>query len=690
MDDFPMGTGLVSPSESAFDALNTLSPPSPILTPSQVTFSWSSGDIPVLLYDEGYAENSSVSFNRMSIESAFSTHSDTGLPESVESSTTLASTGTFGLKNRRQTFRASQASDHSSCASLKSQTATSSDTRLSSGFDDEITTTPTRKTRTSAQSVSKVFYHPIVFVGADQAPNLSQTWYKNDKPSSVKLESSLEVTSQESLDVDAHCGTPPVCTQDNAKPVSWVSSRSWDYNEYHDFVANQGTSPRQLSVQKPSEAAHAESNASFVTDIDGSEAHVDDNETQVHEHPPGLDESQCHSDRLEQSNRRSLKPQGPVPALRPLPDHNWLEDVYVEFLIDQEGFRAAHPLFRFAGTVRRRPSTHAPSEVMAQFKPIVRQVFHFHYSPFETPPILRRVTVNGDDTHDYVSRQGLLVLKINGVYVLHGHEMPTGPDSDTSKLHWQFEYLVDDRVADTSGRVMVGEKTLTPLTFSCSPALMLPTQARKNSIMHVFKKGVAPKIHAEKLQPPGKIASTSGKAFDPSSLATSLTGAYTSLAAKAQDRRAHRRGESHGIWNTETTPKKRSSTSPHNYIDEGSTPAPKPLRVNPSPPLHMRRNSSAGEHGDSSIRLQFGNTIESSIGKNQLSGTINVTRMSHNFTPSSRHIIPPAKLAKMLEASEKENFGIRCSPIVDRNSNNFAPLAPRPRHATSKIRDTRL
>lgn len=691
MDDFPMDTGLVSPSGSAFDALNNLSPPSPILTPSQVTFTWSSGDIPVLLYDEAYAENCSVSSNRMSVASAFSIHSEAGLPESLESSTTLASAGTFGPKHRRQTLRASQASDHLSCDHLscappKSRTVTSSNPRVSGGFGDERTTTPTRKARTSAQSVSKVFYHPIVFVDANQAPILSQISDTYEKSMSVHLESSPETPSQEVTDVDSHCDTPPVFTEDSAKPVSWVSSRSWDYTEYQDFVANQGTSPRQLPVQNISGSGHADPDSSFVTYSDDFEAHVEQNKVQAHNYPPGLHQDQLHSDRPEQSNRRSLKAQLPLPALRPQPDHDWLGDVYVEFLIDQEGFRAAHPLFRFAGTVRLRPSTHAPSEIMSQFKPIVRQVFHFHYAPFETPPILRRITVNGDDTHDYVSRQGLLVLKTNGVYVLRGHEVPTGHDSDASKLHWQFEYLVDDRVADISGRVMVGEKTLTPLTFSCSPALMLHTQARKNSIMHVFKKGVAPKLHAEKLQPPGKIMPTAGKSFDPSSLTASLTGAYTSLAAKAQGRSSHRRGESHGIRDTETTPKKHSSALPRNYVDEGNAPAPKPLRVDPSPPLRRRRNSSAGEHSDSPIRLQF-NTIGPSTGKDQLSGAVNIARMSHNFAPSSRHIIPPAKLVKLLEAAEKENSGVRRATIADRNSNNFAPLAPRPRHATPKIRD---
>ncbi|KIM47448.1 hypothetical protein M413DRAFT_41983, partial [Hebeloma cylindrosporum] len=75
------------------------------------------------------------------------------------------------------------------------------------------------------------------------------------------------------------------------------------------------------------------------------------------------------------------------------------------FLVDQEGFRAAQPNFRFSRVARLRSSQHSrsPDTVMAQFRPIIRQAFHFHYAPFESPPVLRRVTVNDDETHDYVS-----------------------------------------------------------------------------------------------------------------------------------------------------------------------------------------------------------------------------------------------------------------------------------------------
>ncbi|KAF8910177.1 hypothetical protein CPB84DRAFT_1645979, partial [Gymnopilus junonius] len=83
----------------------------------------------------------------------------------------------------------------------------------------------------------------------------------------------------------------------------------------------------------------------------------------------------------------------------------WLTGITVQFLIDQEGFRSARPSFKFTGVARLRSvhGTKAPGALMAQFRPITREVFHFHYAPFETPPVLRRVTVDFDEMHDYLT-----------------------------------------------------------------------------------------------------------------------------------------------------------------------------------------------------------------------------------------------------------------------------------------------
>ncbi|KAJ4485794.1 hypothetical protein J3R30DRAFT_3218705, partial [Lentinula aciculospora] len=184
----------------------------------------------------------------------------------------------------------------------------------------------------------------------------------------------------------------------------------------------------------------------------------------------------------------------------------WLKDTIVEILIDQEGFRSVTPTFRFAGYSTNPRSLDSSEKVIeggaAQFVPIARQTFNFHYAPFDGQPILRRISVNGT-FRDHVSRQATMCLKSNGVYTVRGSEtsiITKGANGDScteaSKLRWKFDYYVDDRRG--SGR-REGEKTFTPLTFSCSPLLLHPLQGKKIRLMHVMKKNVVPKLVAEKM-----------------------------------------------------------------------------------------------------------------------------------------------------------------------------------------------
>ncbi|KAI0312989.1 hypothetical protein OF83DRAFT_1066296, partial [Amylostereum chailletii] len=85
----------------------------------------------------------------------------------------------------------------------------------------------------------------------------------------------------------------------------------------------------------------------------------------------------------------------------------WLKDIVVELVIDQEGFRVARPTFRLAGYTG--PPTGAMSlslhhaSAQADFMPRKREAFVFHHGTLDTAPILRRVTVNGDESRDYTS-----------------------------------------------------------------------------------------------------------------------------------------------------------------------------------------------------------------------------------------------------------------------------------------------
>lgn len=220
-----------------------------------------------------------------------------------------------------------------------------------------------------------------------------------------------------------------------------------------------------------------------------------------------------------------------IPNFVCLPDKlSWLKDVTLELWIDQEGFRAIRAPFRLVGyselprslepfghdTDLAVRANETPSRLYAgivDFIPVKRQIFIFHRSTLDSSPILRRITVDGDEGRDYLSRHASLTLK-NGVYTVCGHETSSLPyptdgaditiaevDINT-KFGWKLEYLVRDRRADVTGKIMSGEKTLTPLSFSCSPLLLHSLQAKKVRLMHVVKKSVTTNILAKKLEPP--------------------------------------------------------------------------------------------------------------------------------------------------------------------------------------------
>ncbi|KAG9045702.1 hypothetical protein FS837_005822 [Tulasnella sp. UAMH 9824] len=131
---------------------------------------------------------------------------------------------------------------------------------------------------------------------------------------------------------------------------------------------------------------------------------------------------------------------------------------------------------------------------LAEFRMNVREFFVYHHAKFDSAPTLRRVTINGDESKDYISREASLSLKENGVYTVQGWE-------DKGKLFWKMDYLVDDRKA-SNGADINGEKTITPLTFSCSPFLLDPERGKKIGMFQVVKKSITPKISSSKLRPP--------------------------------------------------------------------------------------------------------------------------------------------------------------------------------------------
>ncbi|KAI0688139.1 hypothetical protein BC835DRAFT_333035 [Cytidiella melzeri] len=195
----------------------------------------------------------------------------------------------------------------------------------------------------------------------------------------------------------------------------------------------------------------------------------------------------------------------------------WLENIRFQLWIDQEGFRLVRPtfeLFAYASASSQDGDLELDSSLMygsVEFRPVERQTFAFHHAALDPAPTLRKLTMSSDDTRDYISRQAILTIKTNGIYSVSGSEtLEPGPTNlhgsataqqlETLRLHWRFEYMVDDHYSEATGKLRPGEKALVPLLFSCSPGLLHPTHGKKIKLMHVFKKGLAPKLASAKIK----------------------------------------------------------------------------------------------------------------------------------------------------------------------------------------------
>ena len=80
----------------------------------------------------------------------------------------------------------------------------------------------------------------------------------------------------------------------------------------------------------------------------------------------------------------------------------------------------------------------------AQEKNILLQIL-------ESLPTLRRIVVNGDQRYNYLKRNASLALRSNGVYEVHGKD-------EKGEIAWKFEYVVEDRRSETTGKVISGER----------------------------------------------------------------------------------------------------------------------------------------------------------------------------------------------------------------------------------------
>jgi hypothetical protein len=87
---------------------------------------------------------------------------------------------------------------------------------------------------------------------------------------------------------------------------------------------------------------------------------------------------------------------------------------------------------------------------MIDFGVMRRERLPFHYSRLDGQPIVRRLTLNGSEGYDHLSREAQLDIKDEGVYYLNSNE-------DKGHAIWRFEYLVEE-CRGKNGKTINGER----------------------------------------------------------------------------------------------------------------------------------------------------------------------------------------------------------------------------------------
>ncbi|OCF62043.1 hypothetical protein L486_01709 [Kwoniella mangroviensis CBS 10435] len=143
--------------------------------------------------------------------------------------------------------------------------------------------------------------------------------------------------------------------------------------------------------------------------------------------------------------------------------------------------------------------------------PKERDKWSFHHAALEGLPVLRRLTINNDEKHDFLSRSATLQIKEPGVYSVCGQE-------ERGKAEWKFEYLVQNEISPNSREQIANERIIIPLGLYVSPNFFNPDRALKTSLLNLFKKTLASNIMSEKIRPPHI-----GKPPAPPSAATAIS-----------------------------------------------------------------------------------------------------------------------------------------------------------------------
>ncbi|KAG7099643.1 hypothetical protein E1B28_001469 [Marasmius oreades] len=461
---------------SVFDALMSLSPPSPILSAYSPT-TCSSEEVPVLLFSSSPSDWDIMDADNSNYRSSIQSLS---IPCSGSTDTigTIGTVGTFGQSQRGSSAQSKRTS--ALCLDIK-------DDVTGTGTDDEESPEEDLKMR-------EILYgyegHATQGSSSSLTPHNSQNM-NEPHTTSVFSESCTTYVSPPSPSPSVYstlsCSSAP---DSRLRSQVLLETRPISYSDYAGVLHSSTSAILPLESCTSAIRTSTFSNRTVASTPS----------------TPSFQASE-HSDTLGQPSRQLPK------------SLDWLRDIVVEMLIDQEGFRSVAPRFRFAGySNNSHPlGDGLPREVpggIAEFVPVSRQTFDFHYAPFEGQPVLRRLTTNGE-ARDYISRQATLSIKSNGVYTVNGSEPSAfltpqgkkasrGRDGGDTKLRWKLDYFVDDK---RGVRALEGEKTFTPLMFFCSPLLLHPLRGKKIRFMHVVKKSVVMKLVAERMELPNLLSS---------------------------------------------------------------------------------------------------------------------------------------------------------------------------------------
>ncbi|KAJ3849451.1 hypothetical protein EV368DRAFT_85525 [Lentinula lateritia] len=628
----PQADCTTAPERRPCSILDPLGPPSPILAPAVLTATMTSEEVPMFLFNS--ESNDDIASRRASIVSSLGSYGLTSSRSSdtIQTARTCSTYGTFGQFRRSQLYN------------TQIQTPSSPyPARLVSDNDG--------------------------YTAMDNHPTKSLTSYSLQGYRRESTSGSL-ITTVTLLSTTPTVSPPspsPSVYSTMSRSISTLSDRSHE-TQYMNYSGYAGDlhSMSNLPAVSLSQCDSVISLPSLTVsrschDIKNSSA-----------------SSSCHSRQVPLPSLVVSVPVRMSPHTELPRNLGWLRDTVVEILIDQEGFRSITPTFRFAGYSTNTRSLDSSQKVIeggaAQFVPISRQTFNFHYAPFDGQPVLRRISINGS-SRDHVSRQATMCLKSNGVYIVRGSESSIIPakevsgDSSTEapKLRWKFDYFVDDRRG--SGR-REGEKTFTPLTFSCSPLLLHPLQGKKIRLMHVMKKNVVTKLVAEKMELPN---ATSCRSSSPLLRPSSPPPLTRTDPSKAHLWNLHRRFQSHGhasrLERSESYGAKASSPLGSNWMNGTYPRGQQPVSQ------RYRRASSAGEICLTDLNQGYQNVDENKGIKARNGGPMFVLSSNRLESPAisyDRHILPPSKLSELLENIEN------VKPMLQKVE-VFTSLSPAPR-----------